>query len=402
MNDPVTVALVGIGGYGGFYLKTLLESEERKKIRLVGVVDCSPERSDLLGELETRQIPVFRSLEKFYEFSHAELLIISTPIHLHCPQTCLAVAKGSHVLCEKPVSATIQDARRMLDAQKQAGKIVAIGYHWSFSDAVLNLKRDIMAGRFGKPRRLRTLVLWPRNEKYYNRSSWAGKQRASSGEWVLDSPANNATAHYLHNMFYLLGSSLDKSAFPAYVTAELYRANRIENFDTAAMRCFTDSGVEILFFTSHATHETTGPIFSFEFENATIRYDRKEDNITATFDNGSTMNYDSPDAQREKKVWDIVESIRNGTPVVCGIEAALPHTLCINGMQESMPDIVDFPESIIKIEEEEASRTIVVDGLDEALMQCYTEGVLPAETNAFPWAKSGKKIDLMNYKKYPR
>ena len=40
-------------------------------------------------------------------------------------------------------------------------KIVAIGYQWSFSDAIQKLKADVIAGIFGKPRRLKTLVLWP-------------------------------------------------------------------------------------------------------------------------------------------------------------------------------------------------------------------------------------------------
>jgi hypothetical protein len=57
-----------------------------------------------------------------------------------------------------------------------------------------------------------------------------------AGLGIFDSPANNATAHFLHNMFYLLGATRETSAAPAVVQAELYRANAIENFDTAAIR----------------------------------------------------------------------------------------------------------------------------------------------------------------------
>src|SRR5690606_34582742 len=107
------------------------------------------------------------------------------------------------------------------------------------------------SGAFGKPKRLRTIVLWPRSDRYYARG-WAGKLRDQAGNLVMDSVANNATAHYIHNMFYVLGRATDESARPARVTAELYRANRIENYDTAAMRVHTEDGVELLYFGSHA------------------------------------------------------------------------------------------------------------------------------------------------------
>jgi len=78
------------------------------------------------------------------------------------------------VLCEKPVSATVQEALRMAAAEKQARGFVAIGYQWSFADAIQSLKRQILAGDLGRPRRLRTLVSWPRDAAYYARTGWAG------------------------------------------------------------------------------------------------------------------------------------------------------------------------------------------------------------------------------------
>ena len=131
--------------------------------------------------------------------------------------------------------------------------MVAIGYQWSFSPAIQRLKGDIAAGVFGAPKRLKTIVLWPRDETYYSRNRWAGKQRDEAGNPIFDSPVSNACAHYLHNMLYVLGDAVDRSAIPSRVSAELYRAHPIENYDTAALRCWTDRGVEILFIVSHAT-----------------------------------------------------------------------------------------------------------------------------------------------------
>lgn len=90
----------------------------------------------------------------------------------------------------------------MIEASRKTGYSVSIGYQWAYSTAIQSLKTDIMNGVFGKAVRLKTLVLWPRNKKYYARS-WAGKVKDEEGRWVLDSVAANATAHYLQNMFFL-------------------------------------------------------------------------------------------------------------------------------------------------------------------------------------------------------
>src|SRR5688500_15134224 len=234
MPDAVSLALVGIGGYGNIYLSTLLDAE-RNGFHLAGAVDPMPTTCKRLGDLHTRQVPLFTSLSQMYARQHPTLVVVSSPIHLHCRHTVEALAAGSHVLCEKPLCVTLGQAQIMLDARDSAGRQVAVGYQWSFCPAVQRLKQDVMAGLFGAPRRLRTLVLWPRDERYYRRNRWAGRQFNDDGEPIHDSPVSNACAHYLHNMLYILGGRVDRSAVPATVNAERYRAQSIESYDTAAL-----------------------------------------------------------------------------------------------------------------------------------------------------------------------
>ena len=105
-----TVALSGIGGYGEVYGKALLEEGESHGLTLTGCIDPYPASCSYLGELRARHIPVYASLDAFYREQTADLLCISAPIHLHAEQTCQALAHGSHVLCEKPLGATLAEA----------------------------------------------------------------------------------------------------------------------------------------------------------------------------------------------------------------------------------------------------------------------------------------------------
>jgi hypothetical protein len=259
-----------------------------------------------------------------------------------------------------------------------------------------------MSGVFGAPRRLKTLVLAPRTARYYGRSNWAGAQRDASGKWILDSPINNATAHYLHNCFYVLGATRETSARPQSVVGELYRANAIPNYDTGAARAYTQDGVEILYLAAHPVRDAIGPVFAYEFDNATVTLDDSDGDIVARFADGTTKSYGSPQADLERKLWDAMEAAAGEAqqPIACPPEAASSHTLCMNGIQESMPDIVEFPQSLINVQGPPDDRLTWVTGLREVLEQCYEEWKLPSELGA-EWAKAGEEAKLSTYEFFP-
>ena len=395
-NDKVTVAVTGISGYGHTYISALLNAPAEKNIELCAVIDSNPGRCEFLEEIKGRGIPVFTSIEKFYEQNSVDLMILSTPIHCHASQSCLAMEHSSCVLCEKPLCATIEEAKQMRMMEEKTGKFTAIGYQWSFSDAVQKLKHDILAGDFGQALSMKTLVLWPRRTSYYQRNSWAGRIKNDQGDWILDSPVNNATAHYLHNMLYLLGDNPQYAAEIADVQAELYRAKDIENYDTAMIRCHTTAGVEVVFLSSHAVAMATGPLACYEFEKADIYFEsRGGSGFTARFKDGSRRSYGSPDSDSGNKIWQSVDAVRNGNGVVCSVKSAMPHVICVNGAQESMSKIIDFPEDIIRRESVNDDNELVwVDGLNEIMIQCYKLGLLPSEHGSAPWSVSGKRVQM--------
>lgn len=404
--DKVRVAMVALGGYGNFYLARLFGqtkpvSAEVVPFEFVAGIDPNPSGCRYLEAFEATDVPIYPDLDTFYESDTADLVVIAAPIQLHRPFTETALAQGSHVLCEKPVAATIQDARAMAQAEADVGRFVGIGYQWSYAPAMQALKADIIGGVLGKPLRFRTKVLWPRPQSYYHRNTWAAKKRTAGGEWILDSPVNNATAHYLHNCFYVLGETRETSARPVDVQAELYRANDIENYDTAALRCHTDNDVEVLFYTAHPVNENIGPVFSYEFEDAVVTYEAYGNPIVARFKAGHEKSYGDPFADDATKLWDAINAVRSGERLACGVDAAMSHTLAVNGAQESMVSIADFPEAEIRRYTENDDVLVYVDGLVETLTACYDGGVLPSELDGVSWAKAGVVVDLRGYDHYP-
>lgn len=391
----VKAALVGISGYGDHYLEWLLNDPRARQLDLVGVADPAPHRCRRTAQLAARAIPVYPSFESLLDAGPIDLAMICTPIHLHAPQTCAALERGINVLCEKPLAGSAADATRMLAAQKRSAAFAAIGYQWSFSAAVQALKADIAAGVLGRPIRLRALVCFPRPLSYFKRNDWAGKLKSVDGRAVLDSPANNATAHYLHNMLYVLGETRETSASIADVQAELYRANEIDNYDTCAIRCRTASGVEVLFYTTHAVADRAGPQSVYEFEHATVVHDDiGAGQFIARFRDGRVRAYGNPNLDRHEKIAQCATSVRTGQPVACGIVGAMPHTLCVLAAQKSVGRIVDFPPAVLTRMDCGDDTMLVVRGLAEVITSCYERGVLPAELGGVPWAEPGRAVPV--------
>jgi predicted dehydrogenase len=258
-------------------------------------------------------------------------------------------------------------------------RFVAVGYQWSFSGSILRLKDDILRGMFGAPRRGKCIALWPRTESYYSRNEWAGKARDTAGRPILDSPANNAMAHFLHNLLFLLGEEGDRAAEPVEVDAQLARANDIETFDTIAAKIQTVNDTELLFFASHAIgdHEAVEPRFQLEFEEAIVDFPGEMEPVTARFNDGTTMEYPSPNASAHtRKLWACVNAVLGGGAIPCGLEAARPQVQCIERIHGVEMQIHCFARDRIKQMETQEGRLRWVDGLADAMEAAYAKGEL--------------------------
>lgn len=385
LNQPVTVVLVGIGGYGALYVDEILNDCDKGLCELVGVVDPAAEKSPKYQKITERNIPVFQQIEEFYREHTAQLCCIAAPIPYHTPYTAYALDHGSCVLCEKPLSGDWMDGYALEALAEKNHAFVMSGYQWSYSSAILDLKRDILSGKFGAPKHLRTKILWPRCYSYFCRGSgWAGKRVAEDGTSIYDSVANNACAHYLHNILFLLGDAMNTAALPTTMEAELFRVNPIENFDTCVLRMHFENGADALFLATHATEENEDPVFIYTFEKGTVSFSQEGgEGVVARMDDGSMIKYGNPFADQMNKVRIAIEAVRHAekrAELPCTARTAMAQARCIYAIR-NVP-IVDVPEELMEIK---VGGTIGADSLrvirqlHEALNRCYQNNCMISE-----------------------
>ena len=364
MNE-IKVALFGVGGYGAKYPYTIAHPR-REGVRLVGAVDPYCKNCDLC--------PVYDTAEELFANHQPDLVAICTPIHLHVEQAVTAFEHGCHVALEKPVAADMAGVKKILEARDKAGKLLSIGFHLCADEGILEVKKDIEAGLFGRPKMLKSIVLWPRGHAYYNRGiGWAGKKYAKNGEPIFDSVLSNATAHYLMNNLFVLDEELQD------IECRTFRANPIETFDTAVVKGKTPSGAGVFVAVTHAGDPdlTQDPMFRYEFENATLCFNEAGRGhgvrFVARFNDGTVKEYGEVGRGHLDNFWNLIDAIRDGAPIHCTGEIAARHVAAMEKMRALQPDAVAFPTHWLR----EKNEYIYVPGLVKAMYECFDECRLP-------------------------
>lgn len=87
-----------------------------------------------------------------------DIVVVATPHEHHESVAVAAMRAGAHVLCEKPMCHSAAAAATMLEAQKQTGRVLRIGYNMHFHPAARRLKQCVDAGTLGTPALARYVV----------------------------------------------------------------------------------------------------------------------------------------------------------------------------------------------------------------------------------------------------
>ena len=137
--------LIGAGCIGQLRAQALAKVPGAK---LVAVVDVDQERAvQAAGSARAR---VCKDVAELLGSDQVEAVIVSTPPQFHEEAALAALAAGKHVLCEKPLSNSLDACRRMLKAAHESGKTLATGFNHRYFSAIRFLKRTLADGVIGK------------------------------------------------------------------------------------------------------------------------------------------------------------------------------------------------------------------------------------------------------------
>ena len=144
----IRVGIIGCGAIG--QRRHIPELKNNPDVELVALCDVLADRA--------RDTASYHNVPKSYS-DHKEMLkeekldavVVGTPNAFHAPQAIDAFEAGCHVLVEKPMAATLDEAKAMMAAAKKAGKFLMIGLNQRLMAPHVKAKEILDSGKLGKP-----------------------------------------------------------------------------------------------------------------------------------------------------------------------------------------------------------------------------------------------------------
>jgi predicted dehydrogenase len=150
------VAVIGTGVMGRNHVRVLRELGE---VDLVGVADANRDAAfQVAGIHGTRG---YGSHQELFEREKPEAVIVAAPTNNHHAVVLDALEAGCHVLVEKPIAATLEEADDLVARAVSAKRVLAVGHIERYNPAVIELKRRLDEGQLGRVFQLNARRLGP-------------------------------------------------------------------------------------------------------------------------------------------------------------------------------------------------------------------------------------------------
>lgn len=201
-------ALVGCGRIATRH-SDLLGGKKIKGAELVAVADLQIERAQKLGT--KFNVPAYADMHEMMQKEKPDVVTVLTQSGLHAEHVADLAQYGAHIIVEKPMALTLEDADTMIETCDRHGVKLFVVKQNRFNVPVIALREALEAGRFGKLVMGTVRVRWCRPQSYYDQDAWRGT-------WAYDGGVlTNQASHHIDLLEWMLGDV--ESVFAKSITA---------------------------------------------------------------------------------------------------------------------------------------------------------------------------------------
>jgi len=153
--------LVGCGTHARWAVLPAMAATKRCK--LVAVADINPEN---LGAVKDPSIHRYTDYREMLAKEQLDAVYVATLIEVHCEPTVAALEAGCHVICEKPMAASVEQCRRMIAAAEAARKVLAIDFESRYIAANQQVRQWVAEGWIGTVRAVHIHEMWDGHKSF--------------------------------------------------------------------------------------------------------------------------------------------------------------------------------------------------------------------------------------------
>jgi predicted dehydrogenase len=285
MRKPLRIAVIGAGIMGQKHARIYSEIEGAE---LAAVVDLDEDRAKALAA-RCGAKSVYRDFRRAMESEELDAVHVATPDFLHREPVIAALKSGRHVLVEKPLATTVEDAEEIARISRETGCHVMVNYTHRWAAPYARTREIIRRGDIGAP-----VMVYARK----NDTLWAATEMMSWTEKT--SPASYLSTHDVDLVLWFLDTEV--SSVYALGVKKVLAKRRIDTEDAVqALVRFKDGAIgtfESCWVLPNSMPTVTDSFIEIIGEKGTIHIDRIHEGLKVATENS----YEYPKLSLESEV----------------------------------------------------------------------------------------------------
>lgn len=193
----VKFGILGAGVIASFHADAINSLDNAT---LVGVYDKNSDGARSFSE--KYNIKAYESYESMLFDDGIDAVCICTPSGFHAQQAIKALEYKKHVVLEKPMAFSGEDADKVAKAREESGKLLTVVSQLRFSDDIQKIRKLIAEGAFGEISLCDLYMKYWRSEQYYAQSTWRGTKALDGGGALM-----NQGIHGVDLLLYIAGDA---------------------------------------------------------------------------------------------------------------------------------------------------------------------------------------------------
>lgn len=201
------VGIIGCGRISFKHLEGIINNEDI--IELISLCDINKDKAiEKLNRYyllagKTNKISIYTNYKEMIMSEPLDIVTIATESGYHASIALDCMNQGLHVLCEKPMALSIDDADDMIECCEKNNVKLSICYQNRFNPPIQKLRNAIEENQFGRLFNGTARILWNRNDDYYKQAPWRGTLAMDGGALM------NQCIHNIDLLQWMLGGEID-------------------------------------------------------------------------------------------------------------------------------------------------------------------------------------------------
>ncbi len=145
-NDSIRVGIIGTGGRG---MSLIRNTQAVEGMEIVACCDILPFRLEAAMKLAAKGAKQYEDYRKLLAQADLDAVIISTPLYLHFEMIKAAIEADKHIYCEKTMTFTIEEAKKLKPLLEKSDNVFQVGYQHRYNEVYQKAREIIQGDEFG-------------------------------------------------------------------------------------------------------------------------------------------------------------------------------------------------------------------------------------------------------------